>query len=147
MTNTRKISSLSARLREQVNERLDHADSPESILTWLNSLPEVQAVLARKFKSIPRSPQNLSDYKQNSFRNWRSRPDALRFSRHPDELTDDEKLDNMRRRMFGVLPEDEPRIQPLARPQANSLNSAYNNANLTASPPIQQAKIQPPLSP
>ncbi len=76
-----KISSLPATLRDQVNQRLDQSDPPPNILRWLNALPEVKAHLAARFDDRPISRQNLAEYRLNSFRQWRTRRDALRFTK------------------------------------------------------------------
>ncbi len=80
MTNIGKIASLSPELREQVNERLDRAEPAEAILTWLNTRLEVQHLIATQYNHNPISKQNLSEYKQNTFRAWRLRRDAVRFA-------------------------------------------------------------------
>ena len=42
---TGKITHLPPEIREQVNHRLEQGETNKTILPWLNSLPEVQAVL------------------------------------------------------------------------------------------------------
>ncbi len=75
-----KLSRLPAHLREQLNLRLADGEPETTLLPWLNSLPELQAILQDKFKGEPVSEQNLSEYRRHSFRNWQMRQAALEFS-------------------------------------------------------------------
>ena len=77
---TGKISSLPHAIREQLNLRLeDHQDS-DTILPWLNSLPEVQAILKEKFDAQLVNPHNLSEYRTRAFRRWQIQRAALEFA-------------------------------------------------------------------
>ena len=77
---TGKISRLPANIREQLNLRLADGQSADLILPWLNSLPEVKAVLDAHFNSQPISDQNLSEYRKRGFRRWETLQSALEFS-------------------------------------------------------------------
>jgi|SRR5579859_4348704 len=74
-----KISRLPRDLRDQLHRRLDDGQSENDILPWLNSLPEVQAVLKQFFKGEPISPNNLSQYRQRGFRRWKTLQSASEF--------------------------------------------------------------------
>jgi hypothetical protein len=75
-----KISRLPRPIRERLNQRLDDTESSRTLLKWLNSLPEVQAVLKAEFEGQPVSKQNLSDWKKRGFRAWQIRRDAVEFA-------------------------------------------------------------------
>src|SRR6266404_1408251 len=89
MTRKGKIARLPTDIREQINSRLENGEEGISILTWLNSLPEVQAVLAEVFDSRPVNEVNLSDWKQGGYRDWLVRQDALEFA---SDLQDKDSL-------------------------------------------------------
>ena len=58
--NLGKIGQLPTDIIDTLNQRLaDHVPG-KKIVDWLNSLPEVQAVLAQHFDSRPINEQNLS---------------------------------------------------------------------------------------
>jgi hypothetical protein len=74
-----KICHLPRHIREQLNRRLDDGEQSGTLLPWLNSLPEVQNVLAARFKSQPINRSNLSRWKISGFRKWQLRQTALQF--------------------------------------------------------------------
>ena len=47
-----KIARFPRQIREQLNHRLDCSEKTRLILAWLNSLPEVQAILAEEMPMI-----------------------------------------------------------------------------------------------
>jgi len=75
-----KLSRLPALLRDQLHLRLANAEPAESILSWLNALPEVQDILKTHFDSKPITDGNISEYRQRGFRRWEMRQSALEFS-------------------------------------------------------------------
>lgn len=75
-----KLSRLPSELREQLNLRLANGDTGENILSWLNSLPEVQEMVKTQFDGKPVTDGNLSEYRQRGFRRWEMRQSALEFS-------------------------------------------------------------------
>ncbi len=74
-----KLSRLPREIRDQLNQRLDDAQDPDAILQWLNSLPEVQAVVNAHFDGKPIDGGNLSEYRKRAFRKWQIQRDALEF--------------------------------------------------------------------
>jgi hypothetical protein len=82
-----KIARFPRNIREEVNQRLDRAEKQQAILKWLNSLPEVQAVLEAEFKGEPVKRQNLQSWKKHGFCNWQLHQSALAFTN--DTLPDD----------------------------------------------------------
>jgi hypothetical protein len=65
-----KVARLPAQIRLQLNRRLREKEPALSLLPWLNSLPEVQAILSEKFGSRPINKQNLSQWRRGGFRDW-----------------------------------------------------------------------------
>ncbi len=49
MSRNGKIAPLPRAIRDQLNQRLDDGQEAKDLAAWLNSLPEVQAVLAAYF--------------------------------------------------------------------------------------------------
>jgi hypothetical protein len=82
-----KIPRFPRRIREELNQRLDQSEKTKSTLAWLNSRPEVQAVLSAEFKGEPVKRQNLDSWKQTGFKTWRITQSALAFTE--DSLPDD----------------------------------------------------------
>jgi hypothetical protein len=81
-----KISRLPREVRDQLHQRLANGQTADSVLAWLHSLPEVQAVLADHFDGQPISDNNLSEYRKRGFRRWEMRQAALEFA--TDEAAD-----------------------------------------------------------
>ena len=65
-----KIGRLPKTIQDQVNHRLDNGEKGSLLVAWLNSLPEVQAVLAAEFTSKPIREQNLSEWRKHGHKNW-----------------------------------------------------------------------------
>ena len=72
-----KIARLPHHIREQIHSRLRQGERAKPILAWLNSLPEVQQILAASFGSRPIDDGNLSEWKQRSHRLWLIEQTAL----------------------------------------------------------------------
>ncbi len=89
MTRTGKIARLPASIRDQLNRRLLDNEPGPSVLDWLNSLPEVHAILAAEFASQPVSAANLSQWKNGGYCDWLTRHDAMALAR---DLEDKEAL-------------------------------------------------------
>ena len=81
MTRTGKIARLPRDLREQVNRRLDNGVEGKQIVEWLNTLPEVQSVIAAQFDGRPVNAPNLSHWKCGGYRDWLERREALDITR------------------------------------------------------------------
>src|ERR1700681_1204773 len=65
-----KIGLLPAALRLEVNQRLLHEQPAEQLLEWLNSLPEVKAAIAPFYGNATVTPQNLSNWRGEGYREW-----------------------------------------------------------------------------
>src|SRR5208282_2978032 len=72
-----KIARLPHEIREQLNVRMRNAEKAKPLLQWLNSLPEVQAVLATEFGGVPILKQNLSQYRRRGYRDWLNQQETL----------------------------------------------------------------------
>jgi hypothetical protein len=72
-----KIARLPGAVRAQLNTRLQDNVEGKQIVLWLNSLPEVQKVLAEKFDGRPINEQNLTDWRQGGYEEWLARQDIL----------------------------------------------------------------------
>jgi hypothetical protein len=81
-----KIGRLPKNIQEQVNRRLENGEKGRSLVLWLNSLPEVQAVLAAEFAGRPVREQNLSDWRQHGYKNWLWRQEALAMAKEIGDL-------------------------------------------------------------
>jgi len=73
MSRNGKIATLPRAVREQINVRLDDGEEADPLLDWLNQLPEVQKLMKENFAGVPISKQNLSEWRQGGFREFRSR--------------------------------------------------------------------------
>ena len=65
-----KIGSLPAHLREEVNRRLHDGKTGKDICDWLNTLPEVLAILDERWAEQPITPQNLSEWRSGGYQIW-----------------------------------------------------------------------------
>jgi hypothetical protein len=83
ITRTRngKIARLPLEIREQLNRRLADAEQGKSLVEWLNSLPEVQAVMKAAFDGAPVREQNLSEWKQGGYREWQKQQERREIVR------------------------------------------------------------------
>jgi hypothetical protein len=77
MTRNGKIAHLSSLLRDKLNRRLDNGEEGDTLLDWLNGLPEVQENLKLFFEGAPISKQNLSEWRQGGFREWLIRNELI----------------------------------------------------------------------
>jgi hypothetical protein len=72
MNNTRtgKIARLPDAIRQEINQRLRDGATANSILEWLNPLPEVKAILDAEFKGELISDQNLTNWRSGGYHDW-----------------------------------------------------------------------------
>ena len=76
-----KIGKLPKAVREELNRRLDNGGQGRQLLTWLNSLPEVQAVVAAEFGGKPIRKQNLSEWRNGGYAHWLQQQEVLDMAR------------------------------------------------------------------
>ena len=81
MKRTGKIARRPHHLRDQLNQRLHNGEPGVDLIQWLNSLPEVQALLAEHFNGVPISPQNLSEWNNGGFLDWLTTQELLEAAR------------------------------------------------------------------
>jgi hypothetical protein len=81
LTHNGKIGRLPKAVQEQLNRRLENGEKGRGLAAWLNSLPEVQAVLAAVFEGKPIREQNLSEWRKGGYKKWLWRQEALEMAR------------------------------------------------------------------
>jgi hypothetical protein len=72
-----KIARLPSEIREQLNRRIQDGKSGTKLVTWLNSLKKVKAVLKTEFNGRPISVQNLSEWNAGGYRDWLTEQDTI----------------------------------------------------------------------
>jgi hypothetical protein len=72
MNRKSKIAKLPRHIRNQLNRDLDENKEGKALVAWLNSLPEVGAVLAEKFDGKVITEQNLSDWRKTGLPDWQT---------------------------------------------------------------------------
>jgi hypothetical protein len=77
MARNGKIARLPHAVREELNRRLRDGERGGRLIEWLNSLPEVQAVLAAQFKGEPIHEDNLSRHRHGAYQDWLDEQVAL----------------------------------------------------------------------
>jgi hypothetical protein len=90
MTRHGKIARLPHPIREQINRRLQNSDEGSEIIEWVNTLPEVRAVVDAEFDGQPISEVNLSNWRLGGYRDWEAQQEALeavrRFGAHAADI-------------------------------------------------------------
>ncbi len=87
-TRNGKIARLPLETREQLNRRLDDGEQGKPLVEWLNSLPEVEAVVKAAFGGRAVSEQNLSEWRQGGYRDWQRQQERRELVR---QWTEDAK--------------------------------------------------------
>ncbi len=72
-----KIARLPLDIREQLNRRLQDGEIGKDLVVWLNSVPEVQAVLKAEFGDRPVNEPNLSDWRTGGYQDWLVHQDTM----------------------------------------------------------------------
>lgn len=70
-----KIARLPESVREELNKRLRSGSLGPQLLPWLNSLPEVRAVLEEHFGNQNINAENLSAWRQGGYADWEKKQD------------------------------------------------------------------------
>ena len=70
MTRRGKIARLPHKIREELNRRIQDGQPGTELVTWLNSLKKVNAVLKKQFNSQPINAPNLSDWMDGGYHDW-----------------------------------------------------------------------------
>jgi hypothetical protein len=71
-----KIARLPRPVRNELNRRLDNGEFCAAIVERLNGLDEVQRALGIAHGGRPITEQNLSDWRNNGFQDWKRNQDA-----------------------------------------------------------------------
>lgn len=71
MPQSGKIARFPASIREELNQRLFNGEKGPCLTLWLNSLPEVQAILNAEFAGQPVSRSNLSNWRLTGYKSWK----------------------------------------------------------------------------
>src|SRR5580698_5545288 len=77
ITRNGKIARLPKAIRDELNRRLSDGEPGNQLVSWLNSLPEVQKVAAAEFGGRAVREQNLSEWKQGGYADWLRQQEAL----------------------------------------------------------------------
>jgi hypothetical protein len=80
-THNGKIGRLPKAIQEQVNRRMESGEQGQQLADWLNSLPEVQALLAAEFEGKPVSERNLSEWRKRGYAKWVREQETLVLAR------------------------------------------------------------------
>lgn len=65
-----KIARLPHAIRAKINERLRDGIPQVDIVHWLNTLPEVRAVMQQCFAGADINSQNLTEWRQGGYKDW-----------------------------------------------------------------------------
>ena len=77
MFRTGKIARLPKELRQELNTRLSNGEAGESLVVWLNGLPEVQAIMNAEFEGMPIREQNISEWRKGGYLDALNADDAV----------------------------------------------------------------------
>ena len=90
-THIGKIGRLSKERREELGERMEDGQTGKELAEWLNSLPDVQALLKAKFGGLPINEQNVSNWRQSGHKDWlrlrEARARVMRLVEDAEELS------------------------------------------------------------
>jgi hypothetical protein len=75
-----KIARLPFPIREDVNRRLREGVEGKMVVAWLNTLPEVRAILDGVFGGGVIREQNLSEWRKGGYRDWLEREERLELT-------------------------------------------------------------------
>jgi hypothetical protein len=76
-----KIGRLSKAVRDELNRRLQNGEGGGELLKWLNSHPEVKAVIAAEFGGKPIGKQNLSEWRNGGYKQYLQQQEVLEMAR------------------------------------------------------------------
>ena len=104
-----KIGRLPKSIREELGRRIEDGVPGTEIVQWLNTQPDVLAVMAKYFEGRPVTEQNLSDWKESGHVDWvrlqEARTWAGRLTEQAEELatmTGDNDLTDVLAMMLAV---------------------------------------------
>ncbi|MGH8095072.1 MAG: hypothetical protein ACREIF_16630 [Chthoniobacterales bacterium] len=79
-TRTGKIARLPRAIRDELNRRIDEGEPGKKLIAWLDSHPDVQAIMTAEFAGKPIREQNLSEWKKGGYLDWQARQEALEIA-------------------------------------------------------------------
>lgn len=71
-----KIARLPSEVREELNRRIRSGALGPQLVPWLNSLPEVRAVLEEHFQNKDINAENLSAWRNGGYDEWEKKQDT-----------------------------------------------------------------------
>jgi hypothetical protein len=77
MSRIGKIARLPYQVREELNRRLREGQKGRRLVEWLDSLPDVQAVVKAEFAGRRIREQNISEWRKGGYREWLAQQVAL----------------------------------------------------------------------
>ncbi|MEO6741977.1 MAG: hypothetical protein ABIP20_17165 [Chthoniobacteraceae bacterium] len=80
ITRRGKIARLPQHIREVINRHLRDGEDGKTLVSLLNRMPEVRAVMAAEFGGRPIREQNLSEWRQGGYREWGAQQEALEMA-------------------------------------------------------------------
>jgi hypothetical protein len=89
MSRNGKIARLPKHIREQLNRRLEDGEQGDTLLEWLNGLPEVQEILKKQFGGMPINKQSLSQWRLGGHQDWLRHEESCRMVRQLAEEAGD----------------------------------------------------------
>jgi len=81
MARNGKIARLPLRVRRELNQRLDDGEQGKDLVVWLNGLAEVDEILKRDFGGRAVTEQNMSEWRQGGYLEWRRQQEAADLAR------------------------------------------------------------------
>ena len=72
-----KILRLPPPIREQINRRLQNGQAAKQIVQWLNTLSEVNGLMAAEFAGQPINKNDLASWQRGRYRLWEAQQEAL----------------------------------------------------------------------
>lgn len=107
MTRNGKIARLPKPLRDQLNHRLENGEQGAALVKWLNSLPEVQALIKQQFGGHAIREQNLSEWKKGGYLEWLAQQERLamvrQFQEEAEELAEGTTPTDLNRQLSVIL--------------------------------------------
>jgi hypothetical protein len=91
MTRVGKIARLSQFVREQLNRRIEDGEPGCQVVKWLNGLTPVKEAMDEHFGGRPILEQNLSEWKQGGYKDWKRHQESRALVR--DFLAEAEELE------------------------------------------------------
>jgi hypothetical protein len=76
MTRTGKIARLPAKIREELNGRLENGEDGKTLIKWLNAQPETAAILDKYYENPKVTDSNLSEWKRGGYEDWKRNRDV-----------------------------------------------------------------------